>query len=146
MYSSSYWSEVACQEFLISVLISSKFENVIIFLFRTVSLLTHHKINQPFKFTLVYIVITVSHLNLVITAWKVWSSNNTFTCDVLLYQLHLLCQMVLFRPFPHLYILFFRRLDYFVISHGLMEHVCDHVIRSQVYGSDHCPIVLLITL
>ena len=38
------------------------------------------------------------------------------------------------------------RLDYFVISHGLMEHVCDHVIRSQVYGSDHCPIVLLIVI
>ena len=36
----------------------------------------------------------------------------------------------------------YRKLDYSVISHGLM----DHVIRSQVYGSDHCPIVLLITL
>ena len=40
----------------------------------------------------------------------------------------------------HLYILLYRRLDYSVISHGLMDHVI------QVYGSDHCPIVLLITL
>ncbi|CAG0882890.1 unnamed protein product, partial [Darwinula stevensoni] len=35
------------------------------------------------------------------------------------------------------------RLDYFVISESLVSHLCENLIRNQVYGSDHCPIVLL---
>lgn len=34
------------------------------------------------------------------------------------------------------------RLDYFVISERLRPNLCDNIIRSQVFGSDHCPIVL----
>ena len=35
------------------------------------------------------------------------------------------------------------RLDYFLVSKRLVEsHVCDNVIRDQVFGSDHCPISL----
>lgn len=34
------------------------------------------------------------------------------------------------------------RLDYFVTSERLKDSLCDSVIRSQVMGSDHCPIVL----
>ncbi|XP_065565114.1 DNA repair nuclease APEX1-like isoform X2 [Artemia franciscana] len=36
------------------------------------------------------------------------------------------------------------RLDYFVISERFLPALCDHVVRSEVYGSDHCPIVLLL--
>lgn len=39
---------------------------------------------------------------------------------------------------------FFRRLDYFVVSERLVKDVCDCVIRNEVYGSDHCPLVLSI--
>ena len=39
--------------------------------------------------------------------------------------------------FPHL-----RRLDYFVLSERLMKDVCSCVVRSEVVGSDHCPLVL----
>ncbi|XP_043188809.1 exodeoxyribonuclease-like isoform X1 [Amphibalanus amphitrite] len=35
------------------------------------------------------------------------------------------------------------RLDYFVVSKRLMPRVCDSLIRKEVMGSDHCPIVLL---
>ena len=35
----------------------------------------------------------------------------------------------------------FRRLDYFVISERLKDQLCDSVIRKDVLGSDHCPIV-----
>ncbi|KAL5457388.1 hypothetical protein EMCRGX_G034640 [Ephydatia muelleri] len=38
------------------------------------------------------------------------------------------------------------RLDYFVQSERMMKDVCDCVIRSEVYGSDHCPLVLLMAL
>ena len=38
------------------------------------------------------------------------------------------------------------RLDYFVISNNLVDKLCDNQIRSQVMGSDHCPIVLYIAL
>lgn len=38
-------------------------------------------------------------------------------------------------PFP-------RRLDYFVLSERLMKDVCECVVRSEVMGSDHCPLVL----
>jgi len=35
------------------------------------------------------------------------------------------------------------RLDYFLVSKRIVEsHVCDNVIRDQVFGSDHCPISL----
>jgi len=37
------------------------------------------------------------------------------------------------------------RLDYFLAStRSIDAHVCDNVIRSDVYGSDHCPITLLL--
>ena len=36
-----------------------------------------------------------------------------------------------------------RRLDYFIISERLKPQLCDSLIRSQVLGSDHCPVVLL---
>ena len=37
------------------------------------------------------------------------------------------------------------RLDYFVASKRFAEaNVCDSVIREKVYGSDHCPITLLV--
>lgn len=34
------------------------------------------------------------------------------------------------------------RIDYYVVSERLMENVCDNLIRNNIYGSDHCPIVL----
>jgi exodeoxyribonuclease-3 len=34
------------------------------------------------------------------------------------------------------------RLDYFVMSEKLKENLVDNCIRSEVMGSDHCPIVL----
>ena len=36
------------------------------------------------------------------------------------------------------------RLDYFILSARLQEHVCDVLHQTGVYGSDHCPIVLLL--
>ncbi|XP_053396966.1 DNA-(apurinic or apyrimidinic site) endonuclease-like isoform X1 [Mercenaria mercenaria] len=38
------------------------------------------------------------------------------------------------------------RLDYFVLSERLKEDLCDSVIRKDVMGSDHCPIVLYMAL
>lgn len=38
----------------------------------------------------------------------------------------------------------FRRLDYFVLSKKLMKNVCDSIMRNEVLGSDHCPIVLYV--
>ena len=35
------------------------------------------------------------------------------------------------------------RIDYFIVSERLMEKVRDSLILSDVYGSDHCPVVLL---
>lgn len=35
------------------------------------------------------------------------------------------------------------RLDYFVLSNRLEANLCDSVMRNEVYGSDHCPITLL---
>ncbi|XP_037783431.1 DNA-(apurinic or apyrimidinic site) endonuclease-like [Penaeus monodon] len=35
------------------------------------------------------------------------------------------------------------RLDYFVISERLVPQLCDNLIRTSLYGSDHCPITLL---
>lgn len=36
------------------------------------------------------------------------------------------------------------RLDYFLISTRFMSSVCDSIIRPQILGSDHCPIVLFL--
>jgi len=36
------------------------------------------------------------------------------------------------------------RLDYFLVSKSLLPRVCDSVIRPDILGSDHCPIVLLL--
>ncbi|CAF1252065.1 unnamed protein product [Rotaria magnacalcarata] len=38
------------------------------------------------------------------------------------------------------------RLDYFILSSNLQEYLCDFIIQNQVYGSDHCPIVLLLAV
>lgn len=38
--------------------------------------------------------------------------------------------------------LLYRRLDYFVVSERFLKNVCDCVIRKEVFGSDHCPLVL----
>ncbi|CAH1989216.1 unnamed protein product [Acanthoscelides obtectus] len=38
------------------------------------------------------------------------------------------------------------RLDYFLISEKLIRKVCDCVIRSEVLGSDHCPITLFLNI
>jgi AP endonuclease-1 len=38
------------------------------------------------------------------------------------------------------------RLDYFILSQKMVPNLCDSVIRSDVYGSDHCPITLLINI
>lgn len=36
------------------------------------------------------------------------------------------------------------RLDYFITSERFLSNVCDNVMRSEVYGSDHCPITLFV--
>ena len=38
------------------------------------------------------------------------------------------------------------RIDYFLVSNRLADHVRDSVIHSQVLGSDHCPIGLELDL
>ncbi|XP_019406189.1 PREDICTED: DNA-(apurinic or apyrimidinic site) lyase isoform X2 [Crocodylus porosus] len=38
------------------------------------------------------------------------------------------------------------RLDYFLVSQSLQGAVCDSKIRTQVMGSDHCPITLYVAL
>ncbi|XP_077292592.1 recombination repair protein 1 isoform X2 [Arctopsyche grandis] len=38
------------------------------------------------------------------------------------------------------------RLDYGIVSERLMPSVCDNIIRSDVFGSDHCPITLFLNL
>jgi exonuclease III len=38
------------------------------------------------------------------------------------------------------------RLDYFIISSRLQENLCDVIHQTGVYGSDHCPIVLLLSI
>lgn len=38
------------------------------------------------------------------------------------------------------------RLDYFLVSTRFMKHVKDNAIRSNVLGSDHCPIVLFLDM
>ena len=34
------------------------------------------------------------------------------------------------------------RIDYFIVSRRLLPRVTDAAIRTEVYGSDHCPVVL----
>jgi exodeoxyribonuclease III len=38
------------------------------------------------------------------------------------------------------------RLDYYVMSEKLKENLVDNVIRANVKGSDHCPIVLFLNI
>ncbi|XP_011692239.1 PREDICTED: DNA-(apurinic or apyrimidinic site) lyase [Wasmannia auropunctata] len=38
------------------------------------------------------------------------------------------------------------RLDYFLTSERIKNKVCDNIIRKQVYGSDHCPVILYLNL
>jgi len=38
------------------------------------------------------------------------------------------------------------RLDYFLMSRRWLEKVCDCIIRSDVHGSDHCPISMFISV
>ncbi|XP_015273532.1 PREDICTED: DNA-(apurinic or apyrimidinic site) lyase [Gekko japonicus] len=38
------------------------------------------------------------------------------------------------------------RLDYFLVSGGLLEGLCDSKIRSKALGSDHCPITLYLAV
>lgn len=38
------------------------------------------------------------------------------------------------------------RLDYFLVSNRFMTAIKDNIIRSEVLGSDHCPIVLYMNL
>ncbi|XP_058058676.1 recombination repair protein 1 isoform X2 [Anopheles bellator] len=38
------------------------------------------------------------------------------------------------------------RLDYFIVSERLADKVTDNVMRTQVYGSDHCPVTLFLNL
>ena len=36
------------------------------------------------------------------------------------------------------------RLDYFLVSTRLLPRLADNIVRDQVFGSDHCPITLLL--
>ncbi|GJQ81879.1 putative endonuclease/Exonuclease/phosphatase family [Trypoxylus dichotomus] len=38
------------------------------------------------------------------------------------------------------------RLDYFIVSKRFLDRICDNVIRTNVYGSDHCPITLFLNV
>ncbi|XP_019701139.2 uncharacterized protein LOC105192173 isoform X2 [Harpegnathos saltator] len=38
------------------------------------------------------------------------------------------------------------RLDYFLASERIKNKICDNIIRKQVYGSDHCPVILYANL
>jgi len=38
------------------------------------------------------------------------------------------------------------RLDYFLISHSLVDGLCDSAIRKFIMGSDHCPIALFLAV
>ncbi|XP_050087784.1 recombination repair protein 1 isoform X2 [Anopheles aquasalis] len=38
------------------------------------------------------------------------------------------------------------RLDYFIVSQRFADKVTDNVMRSKVYGSDHCPVTLFLNL
>ena len=34
------------------------------------------------------------------------------------------------------------RIDYFIVSDRLREHILDAKIHTEIYGSDHCPVEL----
>lgn len=36
------------------------------------------------------------------------------------------------------------RIDYFIVNKGFIDNVVDHIIHDDVFGSDHCPIELII--
>eukprot|EP00126_Sphaerothecum_destruens_P011579 Sdes_comp20935_c0_seq4m18390 len=38
------------------------------------------------------------------------------------------------------------RLDYFVVNESFVGKIRDCIIRSEVYGSDHCPVVLCLDI
>jgi len=38
------------------------------------------------------------------------------------------------------------RLDYFLVSKRLLPKLADNIVRDQVFGSDHCPITLLLEM
>ncbi len=38
------------------------------------------------------------------------------------------------------------RIDYFIVSNRLQDRICEASIHSQVFGSDHCPVSVEITL
>ncbi|MGI6377886.1 exodeoxyribonuclease III [bacterium] len=38
------------------------------------------------------------------------------------------------------------RIDYFVLSKGLLPYLKDSLIHDEIYGSDHCPVALLLDL
>ncbi|KAK8787427.1 exodeoxyribonuclease-like [Amblyomma americanum] len=38
------------------------------------------------------------------------------------------------------------RLDYFILSEALRSNISDSLIHSQIMGSDHCPVVLLLNI
>ncbi|KAF2903736.1 hypothetical protein ILUMI_02444 [Ignelater luminosus] len=38
------------------------------------------------------------------------------------------------------------RLDYFIVSERFVDKICDNIIRSEVLGSDHCPIALFLNV
>ena len=40
----------------------------------------------------------------------------------------------------------YRRLDYCLLSERLLPNFCDCLIRNKVFGSDHCPIALLLQI
>jgi exodeoxyribonuclease-3 len=37
------------------------------------------------------------------------------------------------------------RIDYFLVSNRLADHIVDAKIHSQIEGSDHCPVELLLS-
>ena len=38
------------------------------------------------------------------------------------------------------------RIDYFVVSNDIREKICDAKIHTEIFGSDHCPVELLLDI
>ena len=38
------------------------------------------------------------------------------------------------------------RIDYFIVSESLREHVCEAAIHPEIFGSDHCPVELVLDI
>ena len=68
--------------------------------------------------------------------WIEWECVHVM--DIIPSSIHNYCTL------HNVHVLCYRRLDYFVVSERLVKDVCDCVIRNEVYGSDHCPLVLSI--